>query len=205
MTTDARPVEDTRSRLLATALGLFTEHGVEGTSLQMIADALGVTKAAVYYHFRTKSEITEAVAEPALRELETILDEAEKMRGRAARIDHVLTGFVDLVVGHRTLVALFSSDPGVARAVEKSLHGAQSFKVRLPAVLSGAEPDISSKVTAHVALAGIALAGGSPDLADLDDDTLRTHLLDVGRRMLGIRRRREAGSAGATARLPREA
>ena len=38
---------DTRTRLLETALELFTTHGVEGTSLQMIADALGVTKAAV--------------------------------------------------------------------------------------------------------------------------------------------------------------
>ena len=58
---------DTRTRLLETALELFTRHGVEGTSLQMIADALGVTKAAVYYHFKTKDEITEAVTEPALR------------------------------------------------------------------------------------------------------------------------------------------
>src|SRR5699024_8871206 len=55
---------DTRARLLATALELFGEYGVDATSLQMIANALGVTKAAVYYHFRTKAEITEAVAAP---------------------------------------------------------------------------------------------------------------------------------------------
>ena len=85
---------DTRARLLETALGLFTVHGVEGTSLQMIADALGVTKAAVYYHFKTKDEITEAVAEPALRELSAILDRAAdaaparrpgRLRARRAR------------------------------------------------------------------------------------------------------------------------
>ena len=204
MNTAAHPVEDTRTRLLATALSLFTEHGVEGTSLQMIADALGVTKAAVYYHFKTKADITEAVAEPALRELDEILDGAERLRRRGARVDHVLEGLVDLVVRYRTLVALFSSDPGIARAVEKSLHGAESFKVRLPGALLGPEPDTASLVTAHVALAGIAIAGGSPELADLDDETLRAHLLDVGRRMLS-RPRKQARDAGVTAHVPPQA
>ncbi|GAA1981626.1 TetR/AcrR family transcriptional regulator [Amycolatopsis minnesotensis] len=177
--------EDTRSRLLATALRLFTEHGAEGTSLQMIADALGVTKAAVYYHFKTKDEITEAVAEPGLRELAAVVEEAATFRRRGARIDHLLTGFVDIVVRHRALVALFSSDPGVARAIEKTLHGEERFEKRLIALLAGPEPDTSTLVAAHVALAGIALAGGAPALADLDDESLREALLAVGRRLMG--------------------
>ncbi|WP_216208325.1 TetR/AcrR family transcriptional regulator [Amycolatopsis aidingensis] len=182
--TGAGGTEDTRSRLLATALRLFTEHGVEGTSLQMIADALGVTKAAVYYHFKAKSEIAEAVAQPALRELDVILDEAAAKRRRGAQVDHLLSGFVDVVVRHRRLLALFSSDPGIARAVEASLHGEQNMESRLLAILVGPEPDAGDVVTAHVALAGIGLAGGAPAMAELDDDTLRRHLLEVGRRLL---------------------
>lgn len=192
MQTEAQPVPDTRTRLLSTALELFTEYGVEGTSLQMIADALGVTKAAVYYYFRAKSEITEAVAEPALAELDAVLDEAERVRTRGARVDHVLNGLVDLVVRHRALVALFSSDPGVARAVEKSLHNAEGFQVRLPRLLVGPEPDTPTLVSVHVALAGIALAGGSPALGELPDETLREHLLDAGRKLLGRPRRRSS-------------
>lgn len=186
MAVEAHTTGDTRTRLLSTALRLFTEHGVEGTSLQMIADELGVTKAAVYYYFRTKAEITEAVAEPALKELDAILDRAERIEGRGARAEHVLTGFVNLVVEHRALVALFSSDPGVARAVEKSLHGAQSFNVRLPLMLAGSTPETATMVAVHVALSGIALAGGSPALAGLDDAALRQHLLGVGRRLLEL-------------------
>lgn len=186
MAVEAHAVGDTRTRLLSTALRLFTEHGVEGTSLQMIADELGVTKAAVYYYFRTKAEITEAVAEPALRELDAILDGAERIDGRGARVEHVLAGFVNLVIEHRALVALFSSDPGIARAVERSLHGADSFNLRLPAILAGTSPDTATTVTVHVALAGIALAGGSPALAELDGATLRAHLLAVGRRLLDL-------------------
>jgi len=176
---------DTRVRLLETALGLFTEHGVEGTSLQMIADALGVTKAAVYYHFKTKDEITEAVAEPALRELSGILDRAGELRRHGAQVDYVLDGLIDLVVRNRVLVAVFCSDPGIARAVEQSLHSKENVMTRLPAMLVGPDPDEGSRVAAHVALAGIAMAGGSPALANLDDESLRKHLGDAARRLLG--------------------
>ncbi|SFQ36069.1 DNA-binding transcriptional regulator, AcrR family [Amycolatopsis arida] len=189
MTADVRDAEGTRARLLATALRLFTEHGVEGTSLQMIADALGVTKAAVYYHFKAKDEITAAVTEPALRELETIVADAEAQRRRGAQVDHLLAGFVDLIVRHRALVALFSSDPGVARAIEHAAGDFEGLKERLVSVLVGPEPELRTTVAAHVALAGLALAGGAPYLAHLDDDTLRAELLDIGRRLLGRPRR----------------
>lgn len=177
--------EDTRTRLLATALKLFTEHGVQGTSLQMIADALGVTKAAVYYHFKTKDEIAEAVAEPGLRELDAVVEEAERQRRRGARTDHLLTGFVDVVVRHRALISLFSSDPTIARMLTCSWNGKENFRVRMMEVLVGPERDLGRLVAAQVAIAGIALTGGSEDLAALDDETLRRHLLDVGRKLLG--------------------
>ncbi|MFE0025146.1 TetR/AcrR family transcriptional regulator [Amycolatopsis sp. NPDC059021] len=179
----AGPAGDTRARLLQTALKLFTEHGVEGTSLQMIADALGVTKAAVYYHFKAKDEITEAVAEPALKEFNRIVTEAARLRRRGAQIDYLLEGFVDLVVRHRALVALFSSDPGIARAVEKSFFDGGGAKDALLDIFAGPEPDLAAHVTAVVTLAGIAMAGGAPDLAGVDDETLRAALLDVGRRL----------------------
>lgn len=182
---------DTRTRLLETALGLFTVHGVEGTSLQMIADALGVTKAAVYYHFRTKDDITEAVAEPALRELSAVLDQAATLRRHSAQVDHVLDGLIDLVVRHRVLVAVFCSDPGIARAVERSLHGEENVMTRLPAMLTSDDTDEACQVAAHVALAGVAMAGGSPAFATMDGEALRRHLGDAARRLLGRPRRRD--------------
>ena len=50
-----------RERVLHAARSLFSEYGVSGTSLQMIADHLGVTKAAVYHQFHTKDEIVLAL------------------------------------------------------------------------------------------------------------------------------------------------
>ena len=47
----------TRDRILDIALELFTEQGYEATSLRQIAERLGYSKAAVYYHFATKDDI----------------------------------------------------------------------------------------------------------------------------------------------------
>ena len=55
-------------RVLDAALSLIADNGVGGTSLQMIADAVGVTKAAVYHQFKTKDEIVLAVAERGVPE-----------------------------------------------------------------------------------------------------------------------------------------
>jgi AcrR family transcriptional regulator len=52
---------DTRERILDVALDLFTEQGYDGTSLREIAEQLGVTKAALYYHFESKEDILRAL------------------------------------------------------------------------------------------------------------------------------------------------
>ncbi len=55
------PIPDTRQRILDVALDLFTEQGFDGTSLRQIAEQLGVTKAALYYHFESKDDILMAL------------------------------------------------------------------------------------------------------------------------------------------------
>ncbi|MET7329531.1 helix-turn-helix domain-containing protein [Nonomuraea sp. NPDC005650] len=65
--------EDTRTRIQEIALRLFTEQGYEATSLREIAEELGVTKAALYYHFKTKDDIVTSLVEGRLVELEELL------------------------------------------------------------------------------------------------------------------------------------
>jgi hypothetical protein len=57
--------QDTRERILEVAGELFTDHGYDVTSLREIADRLGFTKAALYYHFQSKEEILKALLEPS--------------------------------------------------------------------------------------------------------------------------------------------
>ncbi|MEV8636802.1 helix-turn-helix domain-containing protein [Streptosporangium sp. NPDC051023] len=68
---------DTRTRIQEIALKLFIEQGYEATSLREIAETLGVTKAALYYHFKSKDEIVTSLAETRLRSVEELLDWAK--------------------------------------------------------------------------------------------------------------------------------
>jgi AcrR family transcriptional regulator len=64
---------DTRSRIQAVALELFIEQGYEQTSLREIAERLGVTKAALYYHFRTKDEIVDSLVQDRIFDIDQLM------------------------------------------------------------------------------------------------------------------------------------
>src|SRR5512144_528113 len=104
------PFTAAQTRIIEAALGLFAEHGISGTSLQMIADALGVTKAAVYHQFPTKDEIVLAVVDPAVDQLRALVAEADAAPTAAAGREIILTGLIDLVIEHRRLAAFLLVD-----------------------------------------------------------------------------------------------
>jgi AcrR family transcriptional regulator len=70
----ARNVGDTRERILEVAMELFIQQGYEATSLRQISDRLGVTKAALYYHFQSKDELLLALLQPAQEMIDELLD-----------------------------------------------------------------------------------------------------------------------------------
>ena len=58
--------QETRQALIDAAEVVFDRHGVAGTSLQDVADAAGLTRGAVYWHFRDKSDLVNAMMERAI-------------------------------------------------------------------------------------------------------------------------------------------
>jgi AcrR family transcriptional regulator len=84
----------TRERILEVASELFIDRGYEATSLREIAERLGFTKAALYYHFQSKEQILAALVEPAqgiVRELVKRLEEADGVVGWSEAV-HWLIG-----------------------------------------------------------------------------------------------------------------
>src|SRR5207247_6401989 len=102
---------DLRQQILQTAQRLFAERGYDATSLQMIADEMGLTKAAVYYHFRAKNEILQAAMQPGIERLEALLDDAAAIRGRRARLEFLVSGCAAFLVQPRQYAALAATDP----------------------------------------------------------------------------------------------
>jgi AcrR family transcriptional regulator len=90
----ADPTPTTRERILAVAAELFVEQGYDGTSLREIADRLGFTKAALYYHFRSKDELLLALIEPFKGLIQEFLERAERARD-AREFADVLEWMID--------------------------------------------------------------------------------------------------------------
>src|SRR6478736_9226311 len=94
---DASYPTDTRQRLLDVAMTLVSQNGFAGTSLQMIADELGFTKAAIYYHFRTRDQLLIALMEPILEQSRQLVETAESQHTLRTQMDAMVQGFAGVV------------------------------------------------------------------------------------------------------------
>jgi AcrR family transcriptional regulator len=66
---------DSRAAILEAAKRLFMQEGFRGISMRQIAEAVGVTKAALYYHFKDKEELFVAIVEEYLVAMSMVIDE----------------------------------------------------------------------------------------------------------------------------------
>jgi AcrR family transcriptional regulator len=170
MSTRAAQAERTRQQILETAQRLFADQGYDATSLQMIADEMGLTKAAFKYHFRAKVDNRHEIILAGVEQLKTLLDEAAAIRGRRARVEHVVNGFVNFFVENRQY-ALTSNDPAAKR--EKLDEEPLSMRRRALTLIFGDNPTAAERL-AFMALSSIP--GYLPELADLSDEELREAL-----------------------------
>jgi AcrR family transcriptional regulator len=109
-------MNDTRDRILAAALDLFIEQGYDKTSLREVAGQVGVTKAALYYHFASKEEIFRTLVEP----FSDVQGQAlELLRGQPTLEEwgKGLEALVAWVLPHRKLLGLLEQNRGVLEAM----------------------------------------------------------------------------------------
>ncbi|WP_199716584.1 TetR/AcrR family transcriptional regulator [Micromonospora musae] len=119
----------TRNRIKAVALELFTEQGYEKTSLREIAERLNVTKAALYYHFKSKDEIVSSFVEDRLEQIDSLVAWAEAQPPDRDTRRELIARYAD---------AMFTDDhPSVMRFFEqnqtvlKSLAAGQQMRGRM--------------------------------------------------------------------------
>src|ERR1700722_18337769 len=92
---------DTRARIQAIAVELFSEQGYDKTSLREIAERLGFTKAALYYHFRSKEDIVRSLVDDYYGQVDAVIDWGRQQRGAPGMRDELLRRYLDVVVqGH---------------------------------------------------------------------------------------------------------
>ncbi|MFY8144203.1 MAG: TetR/AcrR family transcriptional regulator, partial [Caulobacter sp.] len=89
--TSSLPPLTNRQRLVAHARALFAERGFEGVSVDEIAAAAGLTKGAVYYQFKDKTDLFRAACEAVLADVRDRVETAS-MGHSAHHLDEIVIG-----------------------------------------------------------------------------------------------------------------
>ncbi|MGU3498062.1 TetR/AcrR family transcriptional regulator [Mycobacterium sp. C31M] len=172
-----------RARVLEAALTLFGEHGVSGTTLQMIADSIGVGKASVYYQFHSKEDIVVAAAQPMFDDMARVVTIAEAVADPTTRREITISGFVEFSVRHRRLAAVLTGDP-VLESLIKSRADLSGTVDRFTDLLLGGGHGPAGRVIISMVTNGIYSAVTDKTLEDVSDEELHRTLLAAAQQLL---------------------
>jgi len=103
-----QPIPDKRERLVEGARLVLHQQGVEKTTLADIARAADVPVGNVYYYFKTKDELVQAVIDAQAQEIQTMLASFDRHRSPKARLKAVVRALTD----QRELVARYGCSRG---------------------------------------------------------------------------------------------
>ncbi|MGH3376780.1 MAG: TetR/AcrR family transcriptional regulator [Actinoallomurus sp.] len=189
-----RPGYDLES-LLRVAVGLFNERGYDGTSMEDLARKLGITKSAIYHHVPSKEELLKLAVNRALDGLFALVDELDRVDGRAVdRLEHLVRGSVAVLVDRLPFVTLLLRVRGNTKVERQALIRRREFDRIVAELVTEAASDGDLRADIDPATAARLLFGmvnslvewyrpqghiGGADLADavatMAFDGLRAH------------------------------
>ncbi|GAA0357632.1 TetR/AcrR family transcriptional regulator [Actinoallomurus spadix] len=181
------PRGDTRARIQAVALELFAEHGYEKTSLREIAERLNVTKAALYYHFKTKEDIIVSLFDDALARLDDLIAWGREQPPTVETRQELIRRYAD---------HLYTAAPGIMRFAHENqgtmreLAVGEKLKCRVRALiglLADPKSPLTERLKSAMSIFGLNIALFAFD-DDITDEERRTAALAVAMEMIGVPR-----------------
>jgi AcrR family transcriptional regulator len=154
-----RSAEAARTAIQEAALATFVAHGYERTSLEEIAERLGITRQAVLYHFGSKEDLLRSVVLPGFERIRETLDSvevgdppsrAERRRGLAALVDVLCQNR-----GAVAVLAQFSTESGIAHLAPSMVQ----LNERMSRILGGSAAETDPLVRVRVVATMSALRG----------------------------------------------
>ncbi|WP_327233013.1 TetR/AcrR family transcriptional regulator [Streptomyces sp. NBC_01317] len=176
----AEQARQTKAGILAASLRLFAQHGYSATSFQDIADEVGLTKAAVSYHFPSKIELLRGVCDPVHETMTAVVDDASRLRTRRQRIDAMARGFVEVMISQRAVMGFLASDPAMSGPLQTD-RSMDSLLERAIHVLYGDTPTGDQRLAVY---AVPALGDALSALPQFTDEELRPILLRAVKRLV---------------------
>jgi AcrR family transcriptional regulator len=118
---------DTRQRIQDVALELFAEQGYEKTSLREIAERLDVTKAALYYHFKTKEEILVSIFDDLSQPIVELIEWGKGQPQTLETKQEIIRRYSDTLAGASALFRFMQEN----QATVKELRIGETFRNRM--------------------------------------------------------------------------
>ncbi|MFJ4687770.1 TetR/AcrR family transcriptional regulator [Streptomyces sp. NPDC088789] len=141
MTTAKRDTYTPES-LLSVAVQVFIERGYDGTSMEHLSKAAGISKSSIYHHVSGKEELLRRSVSRALDGLFGILDEPRAREGRAAdRLEHVVRRMVEVLINELPYVTLLLRVRGNTDTERWALERRRDFDHQVAELLKAAAAD----------------------------------------------------------------
>lgn len=156
---------DTHALILRRARDLFARQGYRGTSIRQLTSGLGLTPAALYYHFSGKEDVLAGVLAPMERDGETIIARMAELERTPEALREVLDRYFDLLARDIVVFRLVADDVDVQQSAVGQRLRAQARD--LFAWLTGSSPEVTDRIRAAAAVGTIRLSleqsGVEPD------------------------------------------
>ena len=179
---------DTRSRIQAVAVELFSEQGYDKTSLREIAERLGVTKAALYYHFKSKEDIVHSLVEDYFGQVDSLVAWASQQPRTPAVRAEILSRYLDLVIDSHQVYRMLQQNQAALAGLTSDKHPGELFKERMNALVDLlVEPGAALRDRVRAAAAATGLSIGWMLFHDQVDDPaeLRSAVLGIAFELSG--------------------
>lgn len=158
---------NTRRRIQDVALELFAEQGYEKTSLREIAERLEVTKAALYYHFKTKEEILVSIFEDLTQPIDDLIEWGRQQPHTLATKQEIVRRYAATLAGAAPLFRFMHEN----QATVRDLRIGESVKARVHSLRDIiVDPDADLVDQVRYASAIFTLHAGMFLLQDMGDD-----------------------------------
>ena len=170
------------------AVKLFTSKGFEQTSLREVADAVGITKASLYYHYPSKLDLLLAIIEPVVENIRRVVAEVDGLGHDADTVRRVLRDYLRGMIRHRDAGSMCVRDTvAIYNALsERYPDVLESGKV-LADWLAGPDASHEARVRAAAALSVITSALTTDEyVPGVSDEVLESTLLDAATCVLNI-------------------
>ncbi|WP_238012470.1 helix-turn-helix domain-containing protein [Dactylosporangium sp. AC04546] len=166
---------ETADRIRAAALELFAERGVQQASLRDIAERVGITKPALYYHFASREELVRSLVQPLVDDVAEVLDDLESV-GRPTDPREILGAYFDVTYRHRAITAIIMSDPSILAHLDL-VSAVDAWRRRLTTLLVGPNPTLAERTRIAIAIGG--MSDCTAMFTDVPGEDLRKAVLDA--------------------------